>query len=141
MSTAIRSIDGLPVIDAKHDLELEIVSRDCKGGDPLRPESCAAARAARRQFDAYDVRIHLTRVYIRTNKGNWQRYIASDRLHQEVIVFDRGGEMMPGKYMLLSPKKSQRIGQYHKGKKSARATKKHRKHRFVERVRAAPTGD
>lgn len=141
MPARIKAIGGLPVLDARHDLEIEILSRDCKSGDPKDPGSCAAARAARRQLHAYDVRIHLTRVYIRTNKGNWQRYINTEALQKEVIVFDRGGEMMPGKYMLLAPKKSQRVGQYHKGKSRTGRGKKRKTYHKTESVRLAPTGD
>jgi hypothetical protein len=135
----IKSIDGYPVIDATRDRELEILERDCTNGDRRKPGTCAAARAAKRELHARDVRVHITRVYIRSNDGNFQRYIASEPLKQEVVVFDRGGRMMPGKYMLLAPKKSQRIGHYHKGKKAAKPSgKKRRSYHRLTNVRAAP---
>lgn len=124
---AIRSINGLPVIDAKHDLELEILDRDCRNGDRRKPSTCAAAIAAKRVRTVKDVRVHVSRVYIRSNESNWQRYITTEPLKQELVVFDRGGRMMPGTYMLLAPKKSQRVGYYHKGRKAAKPSGKKRR--------------
>lgn len=136
----IRSIDGRPVIDARRDLELEIAPRDCRNGDSKDPASCAVAHAARREVNAHDVRIHLSRVYIRTNEGNWQRYTTSAPLQKEIIVFDRGGEMMPGKYMLLAPKKSQRIGFYAGGKKRGKRGGTRRAAHPTSNVRIGPAG-
>jgi hypothetical protein len=105
----LKSIDGLPIVDARKGIEIEVTDRDCQLGDPLVPKTCAAARAIRRS-GALDVRVHLGRVYIRSNKGNWQRYVPSGRLHVELVVFDRGGKMQAGKYKLHVPAKIKRGG-------------------------------
>lgn len=134
----IHSIEGKPVIDAKHDLEIIILDRDCANGDRRKPNSCAAALAAKRHLHARDVRVHISRVYVRTNEGNWQRYITSEPLKQELVVFDRGGRMQAGSFILLAPKKSQRVGFYHKGKKAAKPSgKKRRPQHRLTKVRTA----
>lgn len=139
--SAIRSIDGRPVIDARHDAELHILPRDCKRGGRRQPDTCAAAIAAKRQLNAIEVRVHLSRIYVRSNEGNWQRYITTEPLKHEIIVFDRGGRMEPGKYMMLAPRKSQRAGYYHKGKPGKKTGKKRRPARHVENVRLGPSNE
>lgn len=97
---AIKEIDGKPVLDAKHQIVLHITSEDCQGADPKRPMTCAAAKAIKREMKASDCRVHLSRVYIRQNKGNWQRYKVPAALRSEIVAFDRGGIFEPGDYVL-----------------------------------------
>lgn len=87
----VKAIDDIPVIDAKRPLTLHINPADCKGADPQRPSTCAAAKAIKRELQAIDCRVHLSRVYIRQNDGNWQRYRTPKSLRTEIVAFDRGG--------------------------------------------------
>lgn len=96
----VNAIDGVPVIDAKAPLTLTITKRDCNNGDPKEPDTCAAARALRREHGVADCRVHLGRIYIRQNKGNWQRFLTPKSLRSEIIAFDRGGAFSPGEYTL-----------------------------------------
>jgi hypothetical protein len=103
-----KAIDGKPVIDAKSSITLHIAKQDCVGANPKRPESCAAARNIKRDLKAIDCRVHLSRVYIRQNKGNWQRYATPANLRAEIIAFDRGGAFEPGDYILSPLQPTQR---------------------------------
>src|SRR5262245_8604841 len=129
----VKAIDGILVMDATHPLTLKILVGDCKGGDPKHPDTCAAARAIRREHKVADVRVHLGRVYIRQNKGNWQRYMTPKSLRSEIIAFDRGGKFEPGEYTLMRPHPSHKAtGKRYGGKKSQyRKTGKKRHPRHV----------
>lgn len=87
----IRVIDGLPVQDAKHPIKLVISDRDIKGASVKEPLDCVVSRACRRQLHAQEVRVHLSRIYVRANKGNWIRYHTPGNIRTEIIAFDRGG--------------------------------------------------
>lgn len=140
--TTIKEIDGIPVIDAKKSIQLEINERDVKFADKKEPADCAAARACRRSLHAIEARIHLGRVYIRMNKGNWNRYITSRPLRAEIIAFDRGGAFEPGEYSLLAPGPNKKLTGKRKGgiKPFIRgaSNKKRRKPHVVTNVRNGP---
>ncbi len=101
-------IDGMLVVEAKSPITLNITKRDIGKGAAKDPRSCAAAKAARRMFPAADeVRVHLSRLYVRTGK-KWTRYKVADGLRTEIIAFDRGGSFEAGEYMLRPSPPSQR---------------------------------
>ena len=139
---ALKSIDNIPIIDAKHPVVLHITKNDCKNADPKEPASCAAARTIKRELKAIDCRVHLGRIYIRRNEGNWQRYKTPKALRTEIIAFDRGGAFEPGDYELL-PCKTNGKSQGTKPKfKHARLNKNRKKRRapiVVKNVRNGPT--
>lgn len=128
----VRSLDGLPVTDAKHPLELHIKARDCDNGDPKRPETCAAARAIRREYGAIDVKVHLSRVYVRQNKGNWMRYFTPEPLQREIVAFDRNGTFEPGVYTLQAPTPH---AVTNRGRRTGSKPKKKSRRNGVRRVR------
>lgn len=101
----VKGIDGKPVIDAKRSLVLHITANDIAKADRKEPADCAVARACRRDLHAKEVRVHLGRVYIRFNEGNWQRYRTPKSLRSEIIAFDRGGTFSPGEHVLPIPDK------------------------------------
>jgi len=90
----VLAIDGIPVTDALKPLMLHVLAGDCKGAIP---EACDFRCRSRhqRELGAIDCRVHLGRVYIRQNKGNWQRYGTPNSLRNEIIAFDRGGQFAP----------------------------------------------
>lgn len=102
---SLRAIDGLPIVDAKSPIELIVTDNDIARSDHTMPSNCAVARACRRQLHCYEVRVHLARVYVRTNKSNWQRYDCPRQMRQEIIAFDRGGKFSPGKFLLKPPRR------------------------------------
>lgn len=107
---ALKEIDGYPILDAKRSITLHITKGDCNNADPKQPSTCAAARTIRRELKAIDCRVHLGRIYIRQNKGNFQRYETPKALRNEIIAFDRGGEFAPGEYVLKPLPISQQTG-------------------------------
>ena len=111
MKKGIRNaeLDGLPVVDAKKHMVLHITEQDVKGADVQHPESCAAAKACRREHHVQEVRVHLARVYVRKGKS-WTRYMTPKGLRQEIITFDRGGKFAPGEYVLSKPNPTKKLG-------------------------------
>lgn len=99
----VASIDGLPVFNAKKPIKLKITKRDIGIADPKKPDHCAAAVACKRELHAKEVRVHLGRIYVRTNNTNWQRYSVPRNMRTEIIAFDRGGSFEPGEFMLGAP--------------------------------------
>ena len=139
--TAIKAIDGLPVEDARKPIIITVTKGDCSGGDPKYPATCAAARALRREFHAKDVRVHLSRVYIKTTPDKWVRYLVPRSMRTEIISFDRGGIFAPGEFQLIPPWSGHRVGKYHVGKKTAgvgKSGKKRRAARITIDVRHGP---
>lgn len=141
--TYVRSIDGIPVLDAKRPLDLHITSRDCNGGDPKRPETCAAAKAIRREHQVIDCKVHLSRVYVRQNKGNWTRYQTPPALQREIVTFDRGGVFEPGTYTLIPIVPSERARRGKRGgskprKARGNATGRNRMRMVTKNIRNGP---
>jgi hypothetical protein len=106
----VKAIDGKPVLDAKKTVTLKITANDISKADRKEPADCAVARACRRELHAKEVRVHLGRVYIRQNEGNWLRYQTPRSLRSEIIAFDRGGNFQPGEHTLSPTPPSQRTG-------------------------------
>lgn len=126
------SREGMPVIDAKHDMTIHITKRDIRLADSKSPGSCAAALALNRKFP--EAHVHLGRVYIRSNKGNWQRYVTPKNLRTELVAFDRGGTFEAGEYTLTAPHPSQRL-RFKKTGPKKRKGKKRRPYTQIKNVR------
>jgi hypothetical protein len=131
----ITKFDNLPVIDAKHPIKIVVNARDVSNADNKNPADCVLARACRRNLDVPEVRIHLSRAYVRANKGNWTRYIVPQSARSEIIAFDRGGKFETGEFVLTPPTKSTRLGQPSR-KSGPSGTKKRRSMRIIKNVRA-----
>lgn len=132
----LKQIDGLPIKDARKSITLEITADDVKRARRKKPNTCAIAQTCLRQPGVKEVKIHLSRAYIRSSPAVWTRYFLPRTLRSEIIAFDRGGRFAPGEYMLYKIHPSQKIGK----KQSADAAKTgHKKHRkpmhFVQDVR------
>ena len=126
------------VVDAKDDLLLQIIPADIRTASTKKPETCAAARACKRQ-ENLTARIHITRIYLKRNGDEiWTRYITPKSLRTEIIAFDRGGSMVPGKYLLKAPRKYERLGEYHPGKPKQNKAKNKRKRVMVKDIRTGP---
>ena len=134
-------IDGLPVVDAKRPLTLSVTKADIsRAADSIQqPNSCAVARACYRELHAKEVRVHLSRVYVRTNDHNWVRYVTPDAMRAEIIAFDRGGAFEPGEFRLEKIQPSATLGAKRSSKKVRTVTgKKRRKYTLITNVRAGP---
>lgn len=127
------TIDNLPVRDAKFSTTLKIHKTDVRTGKIKNPDECVVARACRRALDAREVKVHINRVYVRTNKEPkvWTRYVVPASMKQEIVAFDRGGKFEAGEFKLRAPSPSQT----QQGQK-ARAAKA-RKNKAAELAHAA----
>lgn len=128
--------DGLPVIDAKHPIKIIVNRNDVDKANNKNPADCALARACRRNLDVPEVRIHLSRAYVRANKGNWTRYVVPATARTEIIAFDRGGKFEVGEFTLLPPPVSKRLGANKGAKPGKGGGTKRRKMRILTNVRA-----
>lgn len=144
---ALRQIDGLPIIDAKRSLTLRVTAGDIKGADLKDPADCVVARACRRDLRAKEVRVHLARVYVRTNAGSWQRFVAPKAMRTEIIAFDRGGSFEPQDFVLKTPSEAKQAKGTRQGGKSRHSHARNNPNRklrkspvIVKNVRTGPTG-
>jgi len=136
--TAIKAIDGLPVIDATHPLTIHVSRQDIRGSDPKRPDACAVARACKRELHCMDVRVHLSRIYIRANKTNWQRYIVPNSMRDEIVAFDRGGTFEPGAFVINPAYPSICLGVKHAPGPKKRPRQQTRQNHKLVNVRPGP---
>ena len=135
----IKEIDGLPVVDAKRPVSFTIGDRDILGADTKEPGNCAVARACRRELSVIEARVHLSRIYLRTNKSNWVRYVTPTKVRSEIIAFDRGGQFDPIEVKLHAPAKNERLGTPRRGgKASGRGKKRVRAYHITTNVRNGP---
>ena len=143
--TLLKAIDGLPVLDAKRPLKLSITKGDiARAATSIKePKGCAVARACMRELHVKEARVHLSRIYLRTNDSNWVRYLTPKELRSEIIAFDRGGSFQPCEVRLtpVPPSKQQRSHQGSDepaGARSKRPNTKPRAYHRIENVRAGP---
>ena len=139
----VKAIDGKPVLDAKRAITLTITPNDIAKADRKEPVDCAVARACRRELHAKEARVHLGRVYVRMNEGNWQRFLTPKALRSEIIAFDRGGSFEPGTFVLSAPTPSKVATGKRRGgktpiKKARRVTGAKRVRHVVTDVRTGP---
>lgn len=109
-------IDGKKVIDAKKNLELHVLKKDCdkaaKNGGQKDPGACAAVVALQRENpDVLRARVHRGVTYLEY-ENFWLRYKTSAALAFELSAFDRASTVegaaasfMPGVYGLKAPAK------------------------------------
>ena len=122
--TVITTIEGLPVINAKKSIALHITPIDIVAARKHSPGNCAVAKACTRQLQAEEVRVHLTRIYVRFNAKNWVRYFAPASLRTEIITYDRGGAFAPAVFVLPAPSPARTTG-----KRQGSATNDNRKNK------------
>jgi hypothetical protein len=137
----IKDINGLPVLDAKRPLKLSITIADITGANPKIPNNCAVARACYRQLHVKEARVHLSRIYLRTNDKNWVRYMTPPAVRDEIIAFDRGAAFHPLEVKLAGVHPSHRTGgraQGGKNKKGKKPGKPRSAAHVVTGVRAGP---
>ena len=89
------------ISNALRPLRIDITAEDIRTGKPLDPTQCAAAQCILRTVpNAEKVRVHRGITLIQ-QKGKWTRYITSTSVRLETIIYDRGGQFIPGEYDLL----------------------------------------
>lgn len=114
----------LPVQDAKKDLILHITEADVKGSKRKDGDYCAVANALCRQEHFKTARVHKGVTYVMNKDNSVTRYITPAALYVELMIFDRGGRMEPGDYILKAPRGQQRLGEGYKPKGKGKKTGK-----------------
>lgn len=109
MSKQIRKIEGLPVVNARTPLTIEVQKCDLPKGKMKDPGLCVVAQAAMRQFNAKAVLVHLSRLYVNDGK-KWVRWATPRNARTELVAFDRGGGFRTGEYYFDPPAEHQRSG-------------------------------
>ncbi len=116
---------GIPTVDAKAPLFLEVVASDIKRAVQKNPTCCAFANATKRGIPG------VQRVYFFRScawieyEDRMIRYLLPNNLRAEVDKFDKTKTMAPGIYGLASPKGEHTIERIHarnkrrKGKRAA----------------------
>lgn len=103
------------VIDAKKSVTLSITERDIQGATPGAGDKCVAARCALRALDALHVYVYRTVAYAQFEEGgSIERFTVSGEMFRCVIKpldEDRPGDIVPGRYDLRAPSKSERMGE------------------------------
>jgi hypothetical protein len=97
------------VEDADEPMVLIVLASDIKAANRKDPGSCAIACAARRTFNTKEVRVHLSRIYVRDGDV-WLRYMTPKSLRTEIVAYDRGGSFEPGEHWLAAPPPSKQTG-------------------------------
>lgn len=109
------TFEGLPLVDAAEDVSIVINKRDVSESKKKDPGNCAAALAGRRELNT-DVRVYMTRVYVKDKaKKQWVRFITPMSIQKEIVSFDRGSNFEPGEYQFKAPSPSASLGYVYKG--------------------------
>lgn len=129
-----RTIEGLPVVDARRPLTITIKHQDVTKYGVKDPTCCAVARACKRKLHA-EARVVLSKVYIKKG-GRWLRYQIPPSIRSEIIAFDRGGTFEAGTYTISPVPPSAKLGlRRSTGPKKSRG-KKRKSYHTVVNVRA-----
>lgn len=104
------TFEGLPLVDAAEDVAIVINKHDTTTSKKKDPANCAAALAGRREFKT-DVRVYMSRIYVKDQKKKrWIRFVTPTSISKEITAFDRGAAFEPGEYVFKAPSSSQHLG-------------------------------
>jgi hypothetical protein len=135
----ITQINGLPILDAKRPLVVTVTRGDVsRSRETHAPASCAMARACLRELHCVEVRVYISRTYIRMNENNWQRYVTPTGLRNQILAMAAGDGFEPGEFCLHDPPPSKRLGIKHVGGMRSGRGKKRRPY-VLSNVRARAT--
>src|SRR5262245_17481059 len=90
-----QTLEGLPIEDATDHVIISVLPKDISNAKRRDSGDCALARAIMRTMHATEVRVHLSRTYVKQGKV-WQRFDTPAALRTEMASFDRGGTFEPG---------------------------------------------
>lgn len=133
---------NLPIRDARKDLVLHITEADIKGAQRKKNGECAAAHALCRQEHFRRAKVFKTKTYVEMKDGRWLRYCTPGSLYTELMIFDRGGRMEAGDFILRAPKGIEKLGAHTKPRGPHLVTGRSKRGvHFIEKVRDhAPKG-
>lgn len=122
---AERGIKVRRVRDADEAVVLGVTDSDIRRGRPKDPFSCALAECGKRQEQVDAAVIRQRSAYL-IREGDAVRYSVPVTVRQELVAFDRGGKVFPGRYELRVPPASQRLGADARQKKKANGSRTRR---------------
>ena len=134
--TTVNTIEGLPVVNATKPIRLHVIPADIKAARKFSPGNCAVAKACMREWKVKEVRVHLSRIYVRKDERSWIRYFTPLPMRDEIISFDRGGEFLPAVFT-VKPVSSYDRARY--GKQQGSKNDKNDKARHLRKKRKAYT--
>jgi hypothetical protein len=132
-----------PLKDARRDLVLTVTVNDIKTAVRKDNNECAAAHALCRQEKRFvEARVNRTTTLVKLHDGSWERFLTPKDLYVELMIYDRGGKMEAGQFILQAPKGCKKLGAHHKPRgPHLRTGKPPRKMHIIENVRdASPKG-
>lgn len=94
---AVPNPKGLPIMDARKPIQVEVTPTDVRKGSKLEPSSCAFALALKRETHCVEARVFRTVTYV-TYKTRIVRFHTPEAAARELIVFDRGGAFEAAEY-------------------------------------------
>jgi hypothetical protein len=101
-------LEGLPIVDAEEEMDLHVIKSDINRRSRKDPAHCALAECLHRQTGNPEVRVYLSRAYVRAHNrdlgDHWVRYEVGQMARREITAYDRGGAFMPGVYRLYVPR-------------------------------------
>lgn len=113
--TVKATLEGLPIRNARSRLVLHVMPGDISRRSRKNPAKCALAAACARQEQVPEVRVYLSRAYVKHLSGQyWIRYEVSQAAQREIISFDRGARFEPGEYCLNPVSPAKIAGGYNK---------------------------
>jgi len=131
-------LEGKPVVDARHGLEITVTTKDIANARRNKDaSSCPVAWAIKRIYKTPQARVHLTRSYmLEPDRDIWTRFETPAGVKAELIAWDRGGAFQPGDYHLDRPALYHRLGYQERRKpKSRHEVARVRKYHKIESVR------
>jgi hypothetical protein len=128
--------------DATRDLIVTVTESDIKSAKRRDNAACAAANALCRQEHFRQAMVYKTKTYVERRDGYWLRFITPGNLYTELMIFDRGGRMEAGDFILRAPKGIEKLGAHVKPRgKLGQTGRQPKVMHFIDNVRAnAPKG-
>jgi hypothetical protein len=135
-------------VDATKPCTLNVLPKDIEGARPENGAKCVAARCVKRALGAKHVYFYRTTAYILFGDGRpVERFVTSGALLRNVIhPLDTGklGRIKPGRYDLLPPPESYRLGKAVENRTSRTLAgqttlvrRKYKARRMLGRIRSA----
>lgn len=101
--------DNLKLVDAKKDIVIHLKKCDVHAVRKS-PEHCAFANACHREVRGVKRAIFTRSVAYLQVKDKLIRYTLPAAVRQEIMTFDRGGQLAPGEYILKAASPKNRLG-------------------------------
>lgn len=108
-----RAFKGIPVREARASIHVQPNQDDISRATKESPTNCAYARCLRRVFDAPNVFVFKSVVYVETldEKGKkiMERYMVKKYAREYIIRFDGGEKVEPGGFVFHKPARSKTL--------------------------------